>query len=194
MLHADLTKPVPPERVQEAFKKALCDTLVQSPVLSIISRLQRTLDILDIEGLSKLWRAAQLESPLIQSTGQSPSYKQIPPLGASQSEPSMTDWVDFVTNFESVEMKEMDHDQPRTENIRYYLLAYLLSATFKDCSIIVRLELLSPGKENDSDAQVEPVHVIDLDPKSLNRLPHWEELDREIVSSYVPAERKRCIE
>jgi inositol-pentakisphosphate 2-kinase len=185
MLHTDLTEPVSPERVQEAFKKALCDTLLQSPVLGIISRLQRTLDVLDIEGLSKLWRAAQLESS---------ADKQIPPLGESQAEPSITDWVDFVTDFESIKMREMDHDQSRTENIRYYLLAYLLSATFKDCSIIVRLELLNPGKETDSDAQVEPVRVIDLDPKSMKRLPRWEGLDKEIVSSYKSVERKICID
>lgn len=194
MLHEDFITSVSPDRIQEVFKKALCDTLLQSPILSIISRLQRTLDVLDIEGLSKLWREAQLESLLIRSTEQPLSDEQIqvPPLGVSQSEPGMTDWVDFVTAFESVEMKELDHDQPRTSNLRYYILAYLLSATFKDCSIIARLGLLKPG--NHSEIQEEPIRVIDLDPKSLNRLPRWEELDREIVMSYVPAERKMCVD
>ncbi|EKM82580.1 hypothetical protein AGABI1DRAFT_35200 [Agaricus bisporus var. burnettii JB137-S8] len=176
---------ISPDRIQEVFKKALCDTLLQSPILSIISRLQRMLDVLDIEGLSKLWREAQLESL-------SDEQIQVLPLGVSQSEPGMTDWVDFVTAFESVEMKELDHDQPRTSNLRYYILAYLLSATFKDCSIIARLGLLKPG--NHSEIQEEPIRVIDLDPKSLNRLPRWEELDREIVMSYVPAERKMCVD
>lgn len=84
----------------------------------------------------------------------------------------------------------MDHKHPRIENLRYYLLAYLLSATFKDCSVIVKLDFLRPG--DNSEHEVYPVTVIDLDPKSLGRLRQWEELDREIVSSYTVSDRKVC--
>jgi inositol-pentakisphosphate 2-kinase len=86
----------------------------------------------------------------------------------------------------------MDHTQPKIEDLRYYLLAYLLSATFKDCSIIVKLDFLKPGTQ--SAYRVHPVAVIDLDPKSLDRLQRWEQLDREIVFNYTPVERKICID
>lgn len=205
MLDEGVTELVYSETIQEIFKRALCETLLQSPVLIIISRLQRTLDALDIEGLSKLWREAQLQSPLFQSTHA--SYFEQPlsnehihpktPLGVSsvyfpEPEPSISDWVEFLDTFQSAETMEMDHTRPRIENLRYYLLAYLLSATFKDCSIIVRFELMRPG--NNSKPGVYPVAVIDLDPKSLDRLQRWEELDREIVSNYTPIERKVCVD
>jgi inositol-pentakisphosphate 2-kinase len=86
----------------------------------------------------------------------------------------------------------MDHTQPKIENLRHYLLAYLLSATFKDCSIIAKLDFLKPGDQ--SGHRVCPITVIDLDPKSLDRLQRWEQLDWEIVSSYTPVKRKVCID
>jgi len=54
-------------------------------------------------------------------------------------------------------------------------MAYLLSATFKDCSIIARFQ---PGN---SDVQL---YVIDLEPKSISRLDKWLELDREIAQAF----------
>lgn len=205
LVHEDITEPMSPKRIRQMFKEALCNTLLQSPVLTTISKLQRSLDVLDIEGLSKLWRQAELQSPLYQATyasyfEQPLSNERTPPatpLGAPSvylpaAQPSISDWIEFLDTFQSAQMVEMDHNQPRIENLRYYLLAYLLSATFKDCSIIVRLDFLKPG--NDSEHKVYPVAVIDLDPKSLDRMQRWEELDREIVSNYTPAERKVCVD
>ncbi|KAF5358426.1 hypothetical protein D9756_001462 [Leucocoprinus leucothites] len=192
------------EQIEQEFKEALFTTLLESPVLAIISKLQRTLDALDIEGLSKLWRETELQSPLYQSAHKSYfeqpiSNERIPttPLGVPSaylptSEPSISDWVEFLDIFQSTQAAEMDHSQPKTENLRYYLMAHLLSATFKDCSIIVKLDFLKPG--NQSGRRVYPVSVIDLDPKSLDRLQRWEQLDREIVRSYTPLERKICID
>ncbi|KAJ7784381.1 hypothetical protein B0H16DRAFT_1681796 [Mycena metata] len=51
-------------------------------------------------------------------------------------------------------------------------LAYLLSATFKDCYILVRVP--------DGTAT-----VVDLDPKSVDRLRKWEQLDKEIVTAHA---------
>jgi len=63
---------------------------------------------------------------------------------------------------------------------RYYLLAYLLSATFKDCSIIIR------GREDDVKSAA--VTIIDLDSKDLGRMGKWEELDRSVVKCTLEAE------
>ncbi|KXN86936.1 Inositol-pentakisphosphate 2-kinase [Leucoagaricus sp. SymC.cos] len=190
------------EQIRKAFQEALSDTLLNSPVLTIISRLQRSLDVLDIEGLSKLWQEAELQSSSYQSTlnsyfEQPIPHERIPPLGVSsmylpEPEPSISDWVEFLDIFHSPQAAQMDHTRPKIENLRYYLLAYLLSATLKDCSIIVKLDFLEP--ESQDERKLHPVAVIDLDPKSLDRLQRWEKLDQEIVSSYTPMERKICID
>ncbi|KAF9454600.1 inositol-pentakisphosphate 2-kinase [Macrolepiota fuliginosa MF-IS2] len=205
LVREDVVASTSPEKIREVFKEAVCNTLLRSPVLTIISRLQRSLDVLDIEGLSKLWREAELQSPLYRSAyasyfEQPVSSEKIPPatpLGVPSthlpaSEPTISDWVEFLDTFQSAGVAGMDHTQPRIENLRYYLLAYLLSATFKDCSIIVKLDFL--GLENITEYKVHPIAVIDLDPKGLDRLQRWQELDRGIVYNYTPAERKVCVD
>jgi len=153
-----------------------------------ISKLQRNLDTLDIEGLSKLWRETELDH-------QSAHEESVPtPLGAPSAhhpvqDPDISDWTEFLDIFQSPQAAEMDHNQPKIENMRYYILAYLLSATFKDCSIIVRLD-----PDDQFMPRVQPIAVIDLDPKSLTRLRKWEQLDREIVLGYNPVIRKMCVD
>ncbi|KAG2368900.1 hypothetical protein BDR07DRAFT_921298 [Suillus spraguei] len=47
-------------------------------------------------------------------------------------------------------------------HLRHYLMAYLLSVTFKDCSIIIRPKSLQVGSFDAT--------IIDTDIKSMNRL------------------------
>jgi inositol-pentakisphosphate 2-kinase len=96
----------------------------------------------------------------------------------------MSDWVDFLDTYLSTTKSELDHCNPLPENLRYHLLAYLLSATFKDCSIIVRLDFLRPTEEF-APSSVNSVAVIDLDPKRMDKLKAWEELDMKIVNTYA---------
>lgn len=148
--------------------------LVNTPVLRVLNRLQRTLDVLDIEGLEQLWYRA---------------YQDSPALGAGAEEPTLDEWSWIIDAYLS--NKVLDHDHPRVEDLRHYMLAYLLSATFKDCSIIVRMELIIP---NGKCVQIDPsqVSVIDLDPKTMSRLKEWKKLDEEIVSAYTG--EKLCID
>jgi len=153
-------------------------------VLHILSKLQRTLDALDIEGLSRLWHKAQLES----AHSQGEFLPSISPIGVNSScltmpEPSISDWKDFLDTYISSH-DELDHSAPDSANVRYYVLAYLLSATFKDCSIMVRL----------TEAESNSVTVIDLDPKSINELCKWEKLDKRIVETYIGVEGRECID
>lgn len=120
-------------------------------MISILGRLQRTLDSLDIEGIDKLW---------------SEQFPELP-IGHSQREPSMDEWNLFVQQYLS----------DGEVNLRYHLLSYLLSATFKDCSVIIRLH---PDTEAENS-----ITVIDLDPKDLGRLPKWFALDQEIVRNFA---------
>jgi inositol-pentakisphosphate 2-kinase len=159
--------------------------LVHTPVLRTLAILQRSLDVLDIEGLSNLWALSHIQPP-----SESPALCA-PPIGSTSPDPTISEWTNFVDQYLSAH-NTLDHAHPETSNLRYYLLAYLLSATFKDCSIMLRI---NPSDSNaSSDAEINSVTLIDLDPKSIDRLTKWEKLDREIVESYNGTEEKHCVD
>ena len=158
--------------VKEAFTSALLPLLTGTAVLKRISYLQRSLDPLDIEGLSKLWVSAGIRT-----------FDDIEHSDTARllfSEPTMDEWAEFVSRYLSSEMCSLEN--PDTSQLRYLLLAYLLSATFKDCSLIVRLDFI--GSETKV-AEPWRVSVIDLDPKSMSRMEKWERLDSEITERYL---------
>ena len=171
----------------DLFAKTLIRPLIETPVLRMLSELQCNLDMLDIEGLSKLWRLAETSNPLYRKTAMSlSSTLPCTPIGESSPfisspEPTLSDWADFLDTYLSPTKPDLDHSNPLPENLRYYLLAYLLSATFKDCSIIVRLDLLQTTEETSPCS----VYVVDLDSKRMDKLKGWEELDLKIASSYA---------
>ena len=167
--------------------------MLKTKVLRILSELQRNLDVLDIEGLSRLWKEAEFAA-LKQSDTDS-----ITPLGGTSphiqmSDPGISDWTEFLDFYISSRRESLNHSDPSPKDLRYYILAYLLSATFKDCSIVVRLDFLRSGDSLEREIGPHSVVVIDLDPKSMKKLRSWEELDRDIVIEYSPAHRKVCID
>ncbi|KAL4067780.1 inositol-pentakisphosphate 2-kinase [Scleroderma yunnanense] len=154
---------------KDAFISLLVSMLLSSRVLEVISTLQRMLDALDIEGLSKL----HLE-------------KAKSGLTSIITDPTYDDWRDFVASYRTGYCT-WDHANPDPANTNCYLIAYLLSATFKDCSIILRIKQGNHSSHS--------VSIIDLDQKPINRLGKWEELDRVIVQRYRSAsQQKRCID
>lgn len=60
---------------------------------------------------------------------------------------------------------------------RQALLGHLLSATFKDCSLFLRLT------PRDADLDV-TLHVIDVDAKPVGKLRHWAELEERIERAW----------
>jgi len=141
---------------KEALTTALLPVLMNTPILRILSRLQRTLDALDIEGLAALSDLASV--------------------GA---DPTIAEWAEFVSAYLAAPAPPPPAE---TAHLRYHVLAYLLSATFKDCSVILRVP--------DGTAT-----VIDLDPKSVDRLCNWERMDKEIVAAYAAVpDRKVCLD
>ena len=184
---ADNSKQEGLSTICDRFAKTLFRPLIETPVLRMLSDLQCNLDMLDIEGLSKLWRLAESSQLPEMSSSTSPCT----PIGESSPfisspEPTLSDWVDFLDSYLSPTKAKLDHSNPLPENLRYYLLAQLLSGTFKDCSIIIRLDFLGSTQE------IRPgsVSVIDLDPKRMDKLKGWEELDMKIASTY--ADGKVC--
>ena len=165
------------------FWASIGPVLMETPVLRMLSRLERTLDVLDIEGISKLW-AVSLEKSTEDSTV---SVDGIPEIGANFPEPSIDEWKQFVDRYLSSH-GHLDHSNPKVTNLRYYILAYVLSATFKDCSIMIKT-----SQRHDRGGKGS-VTVLDLDPKPVQRLGKWEKLDREIVRAYAGFENKICVD
>ncbi|KAF8559733.1 hypothetical protein OG21DRAFT_1430813 [Imleria badia] len=163
--------------VHEALATALFP-LLRTPALGTILDLQRSLDALDIEGLIKLHAMA------------CPNTKD---LGAARGNPSLEELQDFVATYRSVYCA-LDHFKLSPENTDTYLIAYLLSASFKDCSVIFRI--------HESDVSGTPsvdfphaVSIIDLDLKGVERFEQWADLDSRIVEyNRDMAQRKLCVE
>ncbi|CAL1694416.1 unnamed protein product [Somion occarium] len=150
----------------------LLPLLLETPVLRILSTHQRNLDALDIEGLSSLWSETHKPAGSLEAA-------PVPPLGKGLSQPTIEELENFVDVYLE-KHASMDHNHPDTADLRYYCIAYLLSATFKDCSIILRLHPAvgnTPARSS--------ITVIDLDVKSIDRLPTWEKLDQKVVKAYA---------
>ncbi|KAG9018146.1 Inositol-pentakisphosphate 2-kinase [Tulasnella sp. 427] len=151
------------------FIDSLLPVLLDTPVLQTLSKLQRTLDPLDIEGLSKLWK-----------TDPNPHTPASAAVGVGSREVKLAEWETFLKEYlGELQRPEKDLEQewsnPPPARLRYYLLAYLMSATFKDCSVILRF---APDEKP-------TITAIDLDPKSVDRLAKWEKMDNEIVGCFV---------
>lgn len=140
------------------FVSIVALSLTKTPVLQIISRLQRTLDVLDIEQVARLWRNAS---------------------DNEKREPTMDEWGEFLDQYERGKNGPED-------DVRYHLMAYLLSATFKDCSVMMSVDLRMVGEP-------QGVWVIDLDVKKMDKFEKWEKLDREIVLANLGNE-KVCVD
>ncbi|KAH8117049.1 inositol-pentakisphosphate 2-kinase [Phellopilus nigrolimitatus] len=161
-------------RLMEAFVAALLPLLTKTPLLRTLARLQRTLDPLDIEGLFALHETLRTTSPDV-----------IPPLEQAFPDPDLGDWERFVESYLDPGFQlALDHKMPDPARLRYYTMAYLLSATFKDCSLMLRLSR-SAGTQD-------TITVIDLDPKSMSRLKKWVQLDRDISTSFVDDSPRYC--
>ena len=150
--------------LKQSFTRALLPLITQTELIRSIRTLQSTLDSFDIEGLAALW--AQVHGTEI-------------PLGSGEPEPTLGEWVAFVNTYHTQGLK-INEQSPTNDQLRYHILAYLLSATFKDCSVILRYPALSSeegGKPS--------VTVIDLDQKPVKSLAKWAQLDRDIAETYA---------
>ncbi|GAA5879735.1 hypothetical protein JCM8547_004837 [Rhodosporidiobolus lusitaniae] len=149
-------------------------------------RLRSTVDAHDIEGLAALLKL---------KTGVDITFA-LADLSRLGPQPSMQEWRDWMEQFRSL-FPSFPSSSSSTPNIaaaqqvflsgnpRFAIFAYLLSATFKDCSLIVRLPLSPPPLSSSSlptgsfsTAQPLPsVKAIDLDPKPIIRLAKYWRMD-----------------
>jgi inositol-pentakisphosphate 2-kinase len=170
--------------VREDLITSVVNFLLSTRILPVLAQHQRALDALDMEGLSKLWNQSRLEL-----AEQPPSR-----IGSTMEDPTLTEWTKFLDDYLSSHHL-MDHSQPTTQNLRYYLQAYLLSATLKDCSIILRFDRGLDEPQTSQRPRDGSITVINLDPKSMRRLWLWEKLDRRTVEICMGVEEKRtCVD
>ena len=107
-------------------------------------------------------------------------------------------WVTFASKL--TEGKKME-DKGSTEELFDAVQSFLVSATFKDCSIMITFRENSEREEcrheknvvNDcisNTSYAYSIKLIDLDPKQLQKLSYYEQMDHNILVAY----RKHFIE
>ncbi len=144
--------------VQELSKPSLRSLDGQEQdILSKLSYLQSTLDPLDVEGLSHLWLSRTQSHILGQSPTELPTSLTTP-LPASHLLPLLES---FLTEKQEVGLEDA-------------LQAFLVSATFKDCSLLLRFEGGGEGRTK----------IVDLDRKAWG---NWEDgrTDAEVCAAFL---------
>ena len=201
----------PGQTLKNALTSSLTHILLTSPVLPLLKHLQSTLDILDIEGVQHLWNATQaLEET---KHGKAPEEKRDGKaglaLGEGQTQPSMSEWEacleEYLKRFplhyslpsplshlEAERILEEGRQKaaalleaPSKDELRYQILAYLLSATFKDCSILIRFDNPSSPSSSSNASRLPNLATPAPSPQPSSFDTHNE--DNSAASSQLPS-------
>lgn len=177
---------------ENTLVKILTPALAASKLVKRLSQLQASLDPLDIEGLRSLLMdregidIAKMDDSTVSKLGGEVSISEYAQfvqhyshaLSLSRSQPAPADGHSGTLS---------DSWPSEDSPTRDLIIAYLLSATFKDCSLFASIRTLpnatASAGSNDIDIQ-----VVDCDVKSVDRLKKWYDLDQDIVHSFVKAQ------
>jgi len=166
--------------------ETLCEILSREPLLHRIKSMQE-LDDCDIEGVWPVYQQVLARNETIQPLDDKEIIEKRP-------RPSTLP-----------EDKESQHDLIRR---------FLLSATAKDCSVMIAMkpagDLISEETQESPPSKDAPVEVeqmdrvlsrekdilytiaiVDLDPKPIEKMQHWFDVDQEIAKSYSKEEGKK---
>ncbi|KAG0087504.1 Inositol-pentakisphosphate 2-kinase [Podila epicladia] len=201
----------PDDEEQPTIVDVLAKILVSSTLLERLARLQLSLDSLDIETVYQLY------THIAHSTGNSipdPTFEEY--LATAEAFLERTDMNALMSdvreafvaqNASSLGFGPEDslEDVPDTLKL-HFIREFLLSATLKDCSILITVRQLDDQppitstasedvvpkfKENTRRIKVAgsefeyKVTCIDLDPKKMSSVPKYLAKDREIVEHYL---------
>ncbi|GAN04270.1 inositol-pentakisphosphate 2-kinase isoform X2 [Mucor ambiguus] len=149
---------------QALLPEILKAILIQDPILLILKTLQADLDSLDVENIL-------------------PLYQQ-------QRGSIKTDIDTFADVADNYKKRILHPDTPITDTQR--VLEYVLSMTFKDCSIMINVAPATAEASGHKFVTLDnrltlqyDVKVIDTDLKKLDKIPYWHELDQGIVSHAI---------
>ena len=141
----------------------LANGICQSTAFKRLDQLQRRLDAIDLDGISKLIASrpheAELDRPIELS-----EFEGLLPLISSEASTS-----EYMQMFD-------------TSSLRQKLVMYMLSMTLKDCSAFVRL--VRPLNDSEDIRLSVEVTLIDLDLKPLTRLQKYITRDVEVMARF----------
>lgn len=170
--------------------------LLKSSVLQDLYKLQRNLDPLDNEGLFKLFDLYLQAQNQGEGASKHPAREKQGKKAKSErvtfdehfTQPTLKQWVAFVKEYNkdngrhgaALAKKCFETDELDPSKLEYFLHAFLLSATFKDCSIIIRP---STGK----------IMIIDTEPKQIKRIEKWRKQNQDMVNGYEE-DGSKCVD
>lgn len=136
--------------------------LLSSGVFERLRHLQSHLDATDISHLAHRFGA---------------EHPDVPPFDRTVSpEPTAGELRDFIDKY----LADPESGRSGQWSLRESMIAYSLSAIFKDCSVFLTLPLVSDGRGWRVADSGGAVKVIDLDLKPLGNMRKWYDLDEEV--------------
>jgi len=154
--------------VGESDDEATKTTSILAPVLwhsGVMQRLQELQSTLDGTDISHLAQHFAIECPDVQVF----DYTLLP-------QPSVEELREFIDLY----LSNPHGGKTDKWSLRESLIAYALSATFKDCSVFITSPLVSTSDGWKLDEPQATVKVIDLDLKPLANMRKWYDLDEKI--------------
>lgn len=148
-------------------------TLLDSPVLPKLLRVQSQLDPIDIEGIHRrLKQEVDIDLSEFDSALSEAFLSRLQAAGLS-GEPSEAELRTLATEYRK---SEEGTGQPVSQHsrLRELLVAYLVSAAVKDCSFFVKVEFSPSGAK-------QRVKVVDLDMKPMKKMPYYYALDQQLA-------------
>ncbi|CAM6117342.1 unnamed protein product [Calypogeia fissa] len=179
------------ERVQ-AFQNFVTDLLLKSDILHKLLAVQR-LDYYDIEGAIQVYdRFLSYQNRL----SESPKTDEISSTGKGTEELRQV-WETISYRDECLQLseKKTHASSASVEDCQNILRDFLISATAKDCGLMLSLQPLSQsmdsaGTQNanilrsSNGLYLQKILLLDLDLKRLKKMNYYSKLDREIVQAY----------
>jgi inositol-pentakisphosphate 2-kinase len=144
----------------------LAKSMSRSPVLSRLKHLQASLDPLDV-GLSACFERSTHVSLYDWPHGRK-GLEALDSVGLGET-PTNEEWKFFVKLY----LSDPDQLIQQTSDLRMWIIAFLLSATFKDCSIFFTMHSPSAPRAT--------LKIVDVDSKPAERLGKFARKDQEIV-------------
>lgn len=164
---------------EQSLPGLLADFITTSPLVKRLKELQRVLDPVDIEEINELTKA-QKGIDLLHTNNEEILEK----LGG---EVSLQEYSEFVSKFLAGNGSMLMNEEI---SLRTLVIAYLLSASFKDCSMMITIKQQQDEQSEDDSSKKKHAEktieafLVDVDVKSITRLARYAKLDRDLVLSF----------
>lgn len=158
-------------------EEILENILIEDPILGILKRLQASLDEIDVEGVHPLYLQQEKEALVTND---------------------IEVWKQVISDFQA-----RSFNNPMEIEKRQRIYEYVLSMTFKDCSLMINVtearNRITDKKTitlKDGSSYQYDLKVIDTDLKNIEKIPYWYQLDQSIVQNAINTNfvnKRRCL-